>query len=446
MNRSITYKRLRNILLNLHLTWSNGDHRSNQSNRRIMFVLGFNLPFPGAGWRRIEYFSMYLARKGFSVYILGSITPSHILTLLKKQMRIRNGDQNKRKAYFVLNVQPYVESNHVLAKILNMITGLILIFTSLVLKPAVIIVSIPNVEQVLSSYVASRLVGAKLIVDIRDPHEDYIIKSSKDLTRIFAKFLKKLNFAIYRRAEAVTTVTEGLVNYLAQQGVKALLVPNGADVTVFRPYPNRDGIREKFGLSNANVIVFNGYLGDYYNLDALFESLAELIKEDRSLVNKLKLMIIGDILKQYRETFVRRIKELDIKKQIVFLGIIRDQIALAQLLSACDVGLIPRVEDPFFDFSIPAKFYEYIACGLPVFVLARKGSELWNVVERYKIGYTCQPNDVGCIKQVLNDIVEGSNLKELKARVLMLREFFSREASAKRLYGIVKQLLTSERR
>jgi hypothetical protein len=37
-----------------------------------------------------------------------------------------------------------------------------------------------------------------------------------------------------------------------------------------------------------------------------------------------------------------------------------------KLISDCDVGLIPRIKDPIYDYAIPAKFYEYTACGLPV--------------------------------------------------------------------------------
>jgi len=414
-------------------------------NKRVAFVLGFNLPFPGAGWRRIDYLARYFTDRGFQVYVLGSITPSYILSMLRRKAKVKNS-QYERRTYLILNVQPYISSEHVLAGVLNMITGLFLFFVLLILKPHIIVVSVPNVEQVWSSYMASKLIDAKFIVDIRDPYEDYMVNYSKGLTLIFARFLKKLNFAVYRRAKAVTTVTESLVRYLAKHGVKAILVPNGADMEMFKPYPEEgNSLRKALGLNNVRVIVLSGYLGNYYRIDSILDTLASLSRENRHVTDRLRLVIIGDILRQYRGTFVKKIKELGVDKQVVVLGVVEDPIKLAQLLSACDVGLIPRVEDSLFDYAIPAKFYEYIACGLPVFVLARKGSELWNVVERYKIGYVCRPNDGNCIKQVLKDIAEGKGLEELKARVLMLRELFSREVGAKRLYNIVKQLLKGER-
>jgi len=429
--------------MKLNLTGKNFDRNID---KRVAFVLGFSLPFPGAGWRRIEYFARYLADRGFRVYVLGSITPSYILSMLRKRTETKN-NQYGRKAYLILNVQPYIGLNHILARILNIVTGLILVLVLLILKPHIIVVSVPNIEQVLFSYIASRLVRAELIVDIRDPHEDYMIRYSKSLTQIFARFLKRLNFAVYRRARVVSTVTEGLVRYLARHGVKALLAPNGADTEIFKPYPGkRSDLRKALGLDNVNVIVFSGYLGNYYRIDFILNALASLLREDRHVADKLRLVIIGDIMKQYRETFIKKIKELGIDRQIVVLGVIEDSIKLAQLLSACDVGLISRVEDPFFDYAIPAKIYEYIACGLPVFVLVKRGSDLWNMVERYKIGYVCQPHDIDCIKQVLKDIARGRRLEEFKARVLKLRGLVSREASAKRLCDIIQKLLIGEQR
>lgn len=406
-----------------------------------MFVLWSRPSFPGAGWRRVEYFSRYFAGRGFSVYVLGSVPPSY---MLRGGVEVQGGGQSERGVYSVLSIQPYMGLSRVPARALGIIVGLVLVLALLVLRPGVVVVSVPSAGQVLASYIASRLVGARLVVDIRDPHEDYIIMRSRGLARRLFKFLKKLNFVVYRRADAVTTVTEGLARYLARHGVKAVLAPNGADTTVFKPYTEAGDIRRSLGLDGARVIVFSGYLGDYYRIDALLESLARLVKRGEPFAGQLRLVIVGGMPGRYRGNLVRRVRELGIDGLVMVLGVIESPVRLAQLLSACDVGLIPRVGDPFFDYAIPVKFYEYIACGLPVFVLARRGSDLWRIVERYRIGYVCEPHDTACIEQVLRDIARGRRLGELRARVLRLRRIVSREEGARRLYNTVKQFLASE--
>ena len=162
--------------------------------KKIVFVLGSHLPSPGAGWRRIEYFARYLSCKGFRVYILGSIFPAYVLSILRNNKRYRSSMH--RKSYLIMNIQLYMRPIHASLRILNMVTALFLTFSIIALRPKVVIVSVPNIEQVWASYVGARLVGAKFIVDIRDPAEDYAIINSRRLTKRLCIFIKRFNFAI----------------------------------------------------------------------------------------------------------------------------------------------------------------------------------------------------------------------------------------------------------
>ena len=65
----------------------------------------------------------------------------------------------------------------------------------------------------------------------------------------------------------------------------------------------------------------------------------------------------------------------------MYLGLL-DVEGVVNLLSACDVGAAPRVSDPIYDYALPVKFYEYVAVGLPLIVMANKESGLARVMER----------------------------------------------------------------
>jgi colanic acid biosynthesis glycosyl transferase WcaI len=405
---------------------------------RIVFILGFSLPFPGAGWRRVEYFAKYVSSRGFEVYILGAATLINLLFKLKRgkaSYRILHGRQ-----YSIMNIQPSIGLKHILARLFDLATTSIIAFTIILLKPRVVVVSVPSVEQVWASYIGAHLIGAKLVVDIRDPDEDQAILASKGLTKRLYMLVKRLNFAIYSRADAVITVTRAMVKYLARHGVRAFLAPNGADLKVFKPYPNRHKIREALGMSDSvKVIVFNGYLGEYYRIDSFLEALAEVIKEKPCIKSKIKVMIVGGIRNRiYARTFANKVKFLGIEGLILNLEVIEPPERLAQILSTCDIGLVPLISDPLFDHALPVKFYEYVTCGLPVFVLSRKGSEIWNTVEQYNLGYVCQPEDFACIKRVVVDIAEENNVGVLRENALRMRKNFDRKTGADFLCRIIQ--------
>jgi glycosyltransferase involved in cell wall biosynthesis len=310
------------------------------------------------------------------------------------------------------------------------------------IKPKIVIVSIPEIEQVFASYIGAKLVRAKFIADIRDPAEDYVIMNTKGLSRKLYELMKRLNFAIYRKADAVATVTESLVKYLIKHGIKAILIPNGADTRIFRQHSEGQKIRGVLGLSDTDkAIVFNGHLGTYYRIDNFLMALAKVIKKKPGIKNRIKVVIIGSIDPVYAKIFTRIVRSFSIEKSIINLGMVESPERLAQVLSACDIGLIPRLSDPLFDYALPAKFYEYIACGLPVFAMARKGSELWKTVKQYGLGYVCQPEDLRCIAQALTDIVEGGRLEEFKMNILRMRRFVDREKGAKALYITIRSLI-----
>jgi len=111
-------------------------------------------------------------------------------------------------------------------------------------------------------------------------------------------------------------------------------------------------------------------------------------------------------------------------------------------LSACDIGIIPRVEDPVYDYAVPAKFYEYIAMGLPLIVIANKESELAKIVEENKLGFVCESEDWTCLETSILILANNRNLlNELKRNTLVFRKYINRRVGAERLYRLIKELL-----
>jgi glycosyltransferase involved in cell wall biosynthesis len=218
---------------------------------------------------------------------------------------------------------------------------------------------------------------------------------------------------------------------------------NGADVYTFRPYPRFEA-RRKLGLSDDAVIfVFNGYLGGYYDATSLLQAVARLPSELKKKVVFLLVGGFGDAT--YARKFVRVAKELRLSSNIKVLQPMRDARTLAEILSAADVGVITRVNSEVYDPAIPAKFYEYLACGLPVIALARRGSELWRQIEEWDVGFACEPHDLDCITRALEKIFDESSMESIRSNVLRVRPLIDRHRAAEKLYKLLRELLEPRR-
>jgi glycosyltransferase involved in cell wall biosynthesis len=306
------------------------------------------------------------------------------------------------------------------------------------LRPRVIIISIPDSYLVLASYIGGSLVRSKIIIDIRDPQEE--IMSSiykKGLSSFIVKVYKRINYSIYKRAQVVVGVTRTLVTMMASEIRRLIyLIPNGVDLSIFKPL-DKEEARLKLGLSRESLLI--GCVGGlssygYYNILPI---LTAIRKVRRELSIDIKLVVAGPIYDDY----MRRIIE-GFRDESVYLGVL-DTKGVITLLSACDLGVIPRIGDPIYDYAIPVKFYEYVATGLPIIVIARKCSELAEVVKKNKLGIVCEPGDHICLKSAVTTFATNkTTLDKYKKNVLAFRGHIDRRIGAERLYKLINKLIS----
>jgi glycosyltransferase involved in cell wall biosynthesis len=281
-------------------------------------------------------------------------------------------------------------------------------------------------------------VRSKLIIDIRDPQEELMAyRYRKGFLGLIVKIYRQINYSIYRRSDGVLGVTEKLVRTIAKEISRSVyLVPNGADLSIFKPLDKKEA-RLKLGLSQGSLFI--GYVGGlssygYYNILPI---LVAIRKIRRKLGIDVKLVAAGPI-------YIKRIAE-GFRDEFKYLGVL-DTKGVVTLLSACDLGIIPRIGDPIYDYAIPVKFYEYVATGLPIIVIARKRNELAEVVERNKLGIVCEPGDHICLEEAIETLAMNRGLiDELRKNVLTFRKRIDREFGAKRLFELIIGLMQGDK-
>jgi len=130
---------------------------------RILLVLGFPNPFPGAAWTRISFFAEDWSKKGHAIEVLGAFSYK---SLQKRGVRKSSGVK-------IFNLIFNMNLNHPLVFTLNsFISFIVSTLFLLSRKPNVAIVSVPAGNVGIGALMASRLTRTKCIVDYKDKWGD----------------------------------------------------------------------------------------------------------------------------------------------------------------------------------------------------------------------------------------------------------------------------------
>ena len=251
------------------------------------------------------------------------------------------------------------------------------LFLSQRIKPSHVLASMPPLETGLSAWILAKLKHVTLLIDLRD---DWESAASVQLKRYFSKasvaVLSMIAKKIYSHAFAIFAVTRTIAEMVQKRGVetKVLLVPNGADTNVFVPLDQevRKKMRQEYELPlDKIVVVYCGSgINPYYRLDLTLSSIKRLAKEVASKVFFVFYVYNGvDRLQKLQHELGIPESQLEIRNPLP-----RNQ--LANVLAACDVGLVPFDAKPYLLCARSTKIYEYLSSGLYVICSGPKGGEL----------------------------------------------------------------------
>ena len=283
---------------------------------------------------------------------------------------------------------------------------------------------------------ACKIARIKYIVDYRDEWEDYVSsKFRSGNQKSFYRLVKKFMTHLYLQSCLTVTVTSSFLSELKSRGVvNAVLMPNGADISVFRPH-NKAEIRKKLNLGESDfVIVYVGIIGEYYKLDIMIKTLANIRRSNDSF----KFIIVGegsDLLHLQKLS-----NKLGLCASVLYLGAKNSPKEVAEIISASDVGIIPGI---YTKGQLAVKFFEYCSCGIPVITIAPNNSDIAKIVNEYKIGFSIPSMDENKLAKILLELYADSSFRVdagKRARAL-IEEKFDRNKTAKQYLDLIKGLV-----
>lgn len=389
---------------------------------KILFLLGFPNPSPNAAWTRIGSIAEAWSKIGHSVEVLGAFGYNSF----------QKSGTHKIDRVNLFNLIFCTYLNHplvfMLHTVLSFIVSMLFLFAK---RPDLIIVSIPRGDIGLGALMACVLFKTKCVVDYRDEWEEYAIGSvNHGIGRLFYSIVKRFAARLYAKCKLVVAVTPNIMGALRQRGIKNVkLVPNGADIKTFKPLR----VKKK---SNNFTIFYSGGIGGYYRLDIAAKAVMKLV--DKGLRN-IKLILAG---RGEVEKLLDLVPTLFKSGNIKYIGVIEDKAELAHRIAEADVGLIPYDDNPLWKNSLPAKFFEYCACGIPVVATAHEDSLLAKLIREYKIGVTSPPMDEEKLAEAIYWIYKNKVFRENagKRARLLIEEKFDRNKIAEDFLGLIENL------
>jgi phosphatidylinositol glycan class A protein len=173
---------------------------------------------------------------------------------------------------------------------------------------------------------------------------------------IYKKFLRKTLYFLDRVIAGTERSKQLLIANKLMPEDKVVTIPNGVDLTLFKPRVKKEKTRE-LGLTSGPVVLYVGRLSGRKGVDILLQAMPLVRKEERDT----KLLIVGWGSKNETNWLKRLTKDLALEEHVIF----HDQVPyhdLPSVYSAADVFVLPAKRGDLF----PHVLLEAMACGVPI--------------------------------------------------------------------------------
>lgn len=212
--------------------------------------------------------------------------------------------------------------------------------------------------------------------------------------RALVRLLRTIEYAIYKRADAVLVLAEGFAEELLRHGFSAQLlhvVRDSEDLAGLAPTTNRRETRQRHGLEPDQPLVTHiGSMGRKQGLPVAVQA----ANEDQTGACWL---FVGD---GPERPALERAAPAGRVQFLPFLS--RPQ--LADLLAASDLALLTQRRN-LIESVIPSKLITYMAAGLPVVASAHDDSEAARLIRRADCGVVVEPEAPEALRDAVAEML-----------------------------------------
>ena len=240
----------------------------------------------------------------------------------------------------------------------------------------------------------SKKTGIPWLADFQDPWTQVDYYKLLKLTRRDDKKHKSMEQEAFRVAKKITIASPSWKKDLESIGAGNVeIIYWGYDEADFKNLPaipvNKDG----FIISHA------GLLGYDRKPDGFFRALADLVSENPSFAEKLRIILAGSVDYSVRESM----NDFGLEKHSSFLGNIKRADAINLSLKS-QLLILPLNKADNAKGRIPGKLFEYLRAEVPVICFGPEGSDVENILNSTKRGKSFAYDDYPGIKDYISEV------------------------------------------
>ncbi len=247
------------------------------------------------------------------------------------------------------------------------------------------------------------------------------------------RLLKKIELTLYKNADLIVPLTEAFKRRLIHRGISAekqLVVTNGANLDLFQPTQQYNGIKKELGLTDKFIVGYIGTHGMAHALDFILDCAADLREEN------FHFLLIGDGAE--KQNLIDQARDNGLKNVTFHDPVPKNEVP--GYISIIDVSLIPLKKSDVFKTVIPSKIFENSAMGKPI-LLGVEG-QAREIIEEYQAGLCFEPENKQDFIQKLTRMREDQDLyNQIVSNQKRLVTDYDRKKLAKRMLDRLKILV-----
>ncbi|WP_439136216.1 TIGR04063 family PEP-CTERM/XrtA system glycosyltransferase [Pseudomaricurvus sp.] len=203
--------------------------------------------------------------------------------------------------------------------------------------------------------------GIPVVYECRAFWEDAAVNLGTCQENSMRYFLtRKLESYVFHKADAVTTICEGLRKDIIKRGVdpkRITVIPNAVDIERFHICEDKpDQLIQKYELQNKVVLGFFGSFYEYEGLTFLLDAMPSIIHQNPTV----KLLLVGG---GPQETVIKaKVEALRLEEHVLILGRVPHD-TIQDFYNAVDIMVYPRMPMRLTDLVTPLKPLEAMAQG-----------------------------------------------------------------------------------
>lgn len=404
--------------------------------KKLLYISQYFYPETGAGATRSKAMVKYLSELGWDIEVISEL-PNYPTGKIHPDYRQKFVQSETIYNSLVHRVWVWANPRRNIFEQLGifgsfLITSILFALFKLPKKEFdIIYATSPPIFAGLTGALISKISGAKFVLEVRDIWPDAAVDAGKIEKNSFyyrvGKFMERMIYNMADKIIPVTKHSKEIINTRGGEG-KATVIYNGVDLEHFyrRKQPQEE-IDEPYDPHKFRV-GYVGSLGVIHDLQT-FVKAAKLLEDDPDY----EFVIVGD--GGARNKLEQCLEELK-PGNITWVGL-KSHSKVPAYISSFDIAVNPVYNAKIFESIITVKFYEYLACEVPVISLAN--GLLKEEGDKSQAVITIEPENAEKLAETITYLKSNKELLEhmQKKASSYIGNTYSRKEQAKRLSNLL---------